>query len=407
MCSQERPLRVLHVVGSLRCGGIETWLMRLLRLRRPEWQLDFLVYAPPGQNGEYEAEALATGSKIIYAPVESRMRRIMRAVKLLPESNFLYRTLKSSNYDVVHVHGEEFLGDAMKAAINAGVPVRVAHCHSAVLARGKSGPEMWIRWLRHVTIDRTRLLQCGTDFLACSRDAGRLLVGARWDVDSRCQVHYCGIPLSPFELAAANVTRAQLLARYKIPTDAIIIGQVGSMGPTPIKNQKFLVDVFATLAARSPRYYLFMAGDGPLRPVLLEQIRQLGLADRVRMPGVIPNVLELMSMLFDVHVMPSINEGFGITVIEATAAGLGSVLSTGVPQEVSDSFPGRTLRISLTAPIADWADKIIEVLSWRKDPMSSIARLRGTLFSVEGSADALLQIYGARRLGGSVAEIKK
>jgi hypothetical protein len=58
-----RPLRILHQLGGLDRGGIETWLMHVLRRTdRRQFQMDFFVRGDA--RGEYEDELEALGSKI-------------------------------------------------------------------------------------------------------------------------------------------------------------------------------------------------------------------------------------------------------------------------------------------------------------------------------------------------------
>ncbi|NBV39309.1 MAG: glycosyltransferase family 1 protein [Verrucomicrobia bacterium] len=398
MDKNPKPIRALHVVGSLRRGGIETWLMNIIRRRRFDLQIDFLVYVSPNQSGEYEEEALKSGCKIFYAPQVSRLNKRLAMLGLLKPNNFLFHTLKEGKYDVLHVHGEEFLGNAVRDAFLAAVPVRVAHCHSTVLARGRGGLEMWLRWLRHITIDRVRLLRYGTDFVACSRDAGRFLLGSGWDAKPSARVIYCGIPLDAFIETQSKNLRADLLNKYNLPSDAIIVGHAGSMGPTPVKNHPFLVKVFAELAKRDKRYYLFMAGDGPLKPFIQTEVDSLGLIERVRMPGVIKDIPSLMTHLFNVHVMPSTAEGFGITVTEATAAGLASVISDALPAEVSERFSGRTHRLSLSASFETWADQIEKAISEQESPQLGLQRVKQTPLCLDQSIQEVINLY-QNRLG--------
>lgn len=391
--SLNRTIRVLHSVGSLNRGGIETWLMNVLRQRHPDLSMDFMLHAQPGESGDYEREALAAGCKIHYYPPVSRLTKRLRVLGLAKSSTALQDTLRAGNYDVLHVHGEEFNGDAVMEACRAGTSVRVAHCHHTRIARGKGGPEMWLRWARYLTIDRARVLRYATDLVACGRDAGRLMVGNRWDSDSRCQVVYCGVPLGAFDRALAQGGRAELLARYGLPSDAIVLGHAGSMGPSPVKNHEFLVRVFAELAGRDPRYYLFMAGDGPLRSGIESQVRALGLERRVRMPGVLPDVPAHMIHLFDAHALPSLSEGLPVVAIEATAAGLYTVMSNRVTDELADHLPGRTERLALEAPIATWADRLEHGLSLRESPADGIARVRATSLSIDQSVASLVALY--------------
>jgi glycosyltransferase involved in cell wall biosynthesis len=265
-----------------------------------------------------------------------------------------------------------------------------------MLARGKGGPEIWVRRLRHRTLERRLILRYATDLVACGRDAGRLMLGDAWGKDPRCQVIYCGVTLSAFERALLQTTRAELLAKYALPSDAKVIGHAGSMGPSPVKNHPFLIQVFAELAKRDSRHYLFMAGDGPLRGQIEQQVRSLGLTHRVRMPGLIANVPELMVHLFDVHLLPSLAEGLPVAVIEAAAAGLFSVCSDSVTSELEEHLPQRLAYVSLATPIPMWANAVETGLRQRIPPEEAVKLVRSTPLSIEFSVQALADLYRLR-----------
>lgn len=391
-----KPIRVLHSLGSLNRGGIETWLMHVVRHRHPELKMDFILGAQPGESGDYEREALASGCVIHHRPRESRLAKRLRMVGLAPTSTKLGDTLRAGGYDVLHVHGDEFNGDTVKEAFAAGTPVRVAHCHHTKIARGKGGPEMWVRWARYLTVDRARTLRYATDLVACGRDAGHLMVGSRWETDSRCRVIYCGVPLDAMQRALTSTTRAELLARHGLPADAIVVGHAGSMGIVPVKNHAFLVRVFAELAKRDKRYYLLMAGDGHGRPAIESLVRSLSLTGRVRMPGLLRDVPSHMAHLFNVHVLPSLSEGLPVVAIEAAAAGLYSVISDQVTNELDNHLPGRAEHLALSAPLGAWADRIEHGIALRESPVAGIARVQATPLSIDRSVADLVEIYRHR-----------
>lgn len=391
-----KPIKILHAVGSLNRGGIETWLTNVVRQRHPGLKMDFILGSRPGESGDYEREVAANGSRLFYRPPISRARRRMAALGFASIPPTLEETLRLGAYDVLHVHGEELNGDVVREAHRAGTPVRVAHCHHTQIARGKSGPEMWLRKLRYITIDRGRTLRHATDLVACGRDAGRLMVGARWDTDPRCKVIYCGVPLSSVENALVKTSRTELLKRYGFPADVRVIGHAGSMGPTPVKNHAFLVTIFTELARRDSRYRLVMAGGGPLRYEIECMVNELGLADKVRMPGVIPDVAAHMVHLFDVHVLPSLAEGLPVVAIEAAAAGLYTVMSSNVTDEFGEVLPGRSQRIDLSDSPSIWADKVEAALGMREPVELGIQRVRNSPFSIESSADSLYRLYSSR-----------
>src|SRR3990172_2611413 len=104
--------------------------------------------------------------------------------------------------------------------------------------------------MRFKTLDRSRILNHATDIVACSTDAGRFLVGDLWDNDVRCKPLYCGIPVENFEKTLQESQREQFRNSHGIPDDAIVVGHVGSMGPSRQKNHFFLLEIFRELARR-------------------------------------------------------------------------------------------------------------------------------------------------------------
>ncbi len=389
------PIRVLHSIYCLGRGGIETWLMNLVREGSPEVQFDFLV---GGMWGGYEEEAQGLGSRFHFEKPPSRVLKRLRIAGLAPRSRFLEDVLAREHYDVFHIHGEEFMGDAVRIADRAGVPVRVVHCHCTALARGKTSPEMALRSLRFRTLDRHRILRHATDIVACSSDAGRFLLDERWNIDRRSRLLYCGVPLRAFRDATTRFSRGEVRAAHGIPTEAIVVGHAGSMGPTPTKNHIGLVRIFAALAARDTRYFLFLAGDGPLRPDITDEIRRHGLTDRVLMPGLVADVPALMIHAFDVHALPSFREGLPVVGLEAVAAGLFTVCSSSITRDFTEAFPDRIQALSLDADPERWADAIEDGVRRRAAATEGIGLVEKSPFSIAASLRETVALY-ARRLG--------
>jgi glycosyltransferase involved in cell wall biosynthesis len=391
-----QSIRVLHCVGSLERGGIETWLTNLVRFNHPGLKFDFLLGAESGTGPDYEQEVMDAGCRIFRTNPSTKLQKRLRIIGVAKKDTTLREILQKEKYRICHVHGDEFNGDTMKIAAGSGTPVRVSHCHHTMLARGKRGVEMMIRRLRFLSQGRFLTLKYSTDLLACGHDAGRLMAGNRWDSDPRCRVVYCGVPLASFEQNLTTVSRSELLARYALPHDALVVGHAGSMGAVPVKNHSFLIRSFAELAARSGRYFLVLAGDGPARPELEMLVAQLGVAERVRFTGSISDVPAHMMHLFDVHVLPSLAEGLPVVAIEAASAGLYTVMSTNITDEIRACLPDRIERLPLTAPLATWADRIEAGISRRESCEKGIQRVRTTPLSIDKSAEDLYNVYNQR-----------
>ena len=94
---------------------------------------------------------------------------------------------------------------------------------------------------------------------------------------------------------------------------------VGTLaGLRPVKCLPALVKAFARLP---DNWKLVIVGDGPERTAIIESARQLGIEQRVCLPGAIDKP-EAVIGLFDILALSSQSEQFPLSVIEAMAAGL-------------------------------------------------------------------------------------
>jgi len=104
----------------------------------------------------------------------------------------------------------------------------------------------------------------------------------------------------------------------------VVIGTVA--GLRPVKNLPRLVRAFAGMKTKAVR--LVIVGTGPESERIAAEARRLGVADRLHMPGFLPDPARWIG-LFDVFALSSDSEQFPISLVEAMAAGLPAV-ATGV-----------------------------------------------------------------------------
>jgi glycosyltransferase involved in cell wall biosynthesis len=82
-----------------------------------------------------------------------------------------------------------------------------------------------------------------------------------------------------------------------------------------------LLQALAQLHARGVEFQLQLGGDGPDRSTIERAIRRYGLGDRVRLPGWLHDVQSALEEA-DIFVLPSLDEPFGIAILEAMARGV-------------------------------------------------------------------------------------
>ncbi|MCL2623379.1 MAG: glycosyltransferase [Planctomycetaceae bacterium] len=376
-------IRVLHVTDSLDWGGIDSWLMRFLALRRPEVKFDFAVL----YHGGRDDEARQLGADIHYLPYRW-------PYSVYRNMDNLERIVAQGRYDVVHYHKTDFSGALLKIAMRHGVPVRVDHSHNT---RGGDPYSLAVilRRIYHHLINRRRVRKYATSLLACSEEAGRFAFGRIWKKKRPNPMVYCGVPLGQFRQTRDETVRRSLCKQYGIPEDAVVIGTLGRFSFQ--KNQEFSVRVFAELAKRDPRYVLFLGGGGREGDAYTDMVkgisRQFAVENRVVFPGSCSNAPALFCQLFDVFLMPSRFEGFGIVFIEAAVCGLHTVCSHVISNDIMERIPECFTTLAITDSPVLWANAVEEALKKRKTPQQGFEVISRTPFSIETSVDNLLAVY--------------
>lgn len=95
------------------------------------------------------------------------------------------------------------------------------------------------------------------------------------------------------------------------------------------KNHEMQLRAFAALKDKYPEHKLVIFGDGELRAYIEETAVKLGIADRVFLPGVVPDVASHIERA-SLFLLTSYSEGVSNALIEALALGL-PVIATDVP----------------------------------------------------------------------------
>jgi glycosyltransferase involved in cell wall biosynthesis len=338
MANPSPPIRIVHVLGSLVGGGIETWLMNVLRhLDRDLFTIDIVVSSLSRSPLMDEAEAL--GSQIHVCLAHSQQLRF---------ATNLTRTFQSKGpYDIIHGNLHFLNGVVAFCGALSGAPVRIVHSHTRSPFRNLSPAE---RVKNRAARSLLRTFANGA--LACSSHAGAELFGSDWNKRFHGRVLQCGIDLAAFR---QQVDRKALRASLGIPRDALVIGHAGRF--VPEKNHAFFLKVVECYAERNPRAHFLLVGDGPLLPEVKRQAALFAGANRFHFLGTRYDVPALMSGAMDCFLFPSLFEGLGLALVEAQAAGLPCVYSDVIPPE-ADIFAPLLSRVSLNASVEEWCNAI-------------------------------------------------
>lgn len=357
-------IRVLHYGISSNAGGIETYLLNLTQhVDHDRFHFDF-VHNRVGEPCFYN-ELTAMGSRF-YAitPRKESLRKNRRELDEL---------FGRESFDIFHCHVNTLsYVEPIRAALRHGCRVAV-HSHNA--GASNSLVTTLLHRAHSATFPRDRVTP-----IAVSSLAGEWLYGK----GSRFEIINNGIDVCRFEFdqAARDRVRAELDLQSNF-----VVGNVAAF--LPAKNHIFLVRIFEALSDRIPEAKLLLVGAGPLEDQVRRQVAGLGLTDKVLLLGRRADVPDVLSAM-DRFVFPSLYEGFPLAVLEAQVAGLPSVISEAVTDEVV--ITDFCTRLSLARSPAQWAQALAAVGEGR-DRRSSSREASTAGLSAEVAAERVQRLY--------------
>lgn len=298
--STNSPIKVVHVISSLKRGGAEKWLVDMVGLLHDHGIVQKVIYFHAGPH-ENDIKSLGIESKLVrgllfrYDPVF--FIRLF-AVIIRERPNIIHSSLWAANF-IARIIGK-FLR----------IPVVTTH-HSAIDYDSK---------LR-ILLDTSTHVMAAHQVYVSHQVKSVIHTKLQLKESATDSIIQNGIDIDSFEqkLNECSVSRDQV----GIPAQAFVIGAVGRF--VEVKNFSFLLKVVAQLVRIDPLIYCILIGVGPLESELRAQAHELGIERNVLFFIGEPacNYYRIM----DCFVQPSIQEGLSIALLEAMYAKLPCIVS--------------------------------------------------------------------------------
>ncbi|WP_099106211.1 glycosyltransferase [Neolewinella marina] len=353
-------------------AGVETMIMNLYRcMDRSRLLFDFLYFS--NDQFDYDEEIRQLGGRI---------HRLREPKNLLDRLKLSKSFLTSHHqYSAIHVHDLYHSGLYLLAAWMSGTKIRVMHAH---VTRPNLRLSPLARLYQGLTIGLARRLATGR--IACGRAAGQFLYGN----STPFTVMKNGIALQEFEPPPLH-RKSEIRKSIGVSDTATLLCQVGRLEQQ--KNPLYSLEVLHSLRLQGKEVMLIYAGEGRLRPAIIERARELGLTGHVRLLGSRQDTPDLM-FASDHLLLPSYYEGFPLVIVESQAMGLSSIVSDRVSPEI-DLNLGLVRFIGLESP-ARWASTILENSATRK--VGTTARHQILREAGYDAGQNLGQLYGLYRV---------
>ena len=358
-------IRVLHVVTKMDAAGIETLLMTFYRqMDRSKVQFDFLVHR--NSEGFYDNEILKMGGRIYSVPSLHPFHHN----KYINSLNCFFAS--HPEYKIVHSHINTFSMYVLRAAKEAGIPVRIAHSHIA-------NPSLSIKTPFRI-YTKLLLRRYSTHNFACSIMAGKWLFGKK-NISSP-NFYLVRNAIYSTKYLFDEKIRIEIRNTFNIEKEFVFL-HVGRF--VKQKNHIFLLNFFVRFHQKYPNSKLWLIGEGPLKKEVEHKIMKLGIIDSVELLGVRENVNQFM-MAADCLLFPSIFEGLGIVAVEAQTSGLLTIVSNNIPVEANIS----SLFHQLPLDVEKWVSEVEYLLEYERGK-ENVASQSG--YDVKETASWLQNFY--------------
>lgn len=180
-----------------------------------------------------------------------------------------------------------------------------------------------------------------------------------------------------------------ILEAKEIHYDLLTVGRLEI-----VKNHKFLIDIVKSIKERGMDIRLVIVGDGVLKEELQNAVADLGLSGNIIFLGVVKDLREVFSNSL-MYVHTSLAETFGLSILEAMAAGLPVV--TGNFEGIDESVLINQHNV-LIAKNGDLEDFIEKILLLKKDAnlarkLSTSGRVTASKFSLKNYIESIDKYY--------------
>jgi len=304
-------MRILFIANHLNVGGISSYLLTLAGGLK---QKGHQIYLASG-GGELEDKFIQAGVTLFNVPLKTKN-------EISPKIFFSFRRLRivirEFNIDLIHSHSRttQVLGAWLGRAL--GKP-HIFTCH------GFFKPKL-----------SRRIFGCwGQKVIAISQQVKEhLLSDFKLDKNNICVIHN-GIDTKNFGDFSA---RDRLRQGFGIK-DAFLIGIIARL--SDVKGHLYLIRAMPEVIKVFPTTKLLIIGEGKMKKLLIQEVGRLGIQDSVLFIPQVSNTKEMLAAM-DIFVMPSLQEGLGLALMEAMAQGIAVVGSAvgGIKTLIQDKHNG-------------------------------------------------------------------
>jgi glycosyltransferase involved in cell wall biosynthesis len=332
-------IRILYITSLLdKKGGAEKNLCDIvLNIDKHK----FMPYVLAFKGGELTEELETRGINVQVNGVSKLI-----SYNALKKGKDLYYFLKKVKIQVIVTYHHD-------ADIWAGIIARLAGVLVVISSRRDMGYQLA---KKHIWFYRI-FSHLFSSFITVSEAVGLEISRREWIGQGRIKVIHNGLRT---DLYSKKHDLQEVCKKYGISSTKTVIGIVASF--RPVKGQMYLVEAINKIVKSYNDIQVVCVGDNETEyfSSVKSRIDELELQKYFLFTGVQQNIPEILS-IFDIFVMPSVNEGFSNAIIEAMAAGKPVIApdSGGNPEAVEHGKSGFLFKPCDSGSLAEALKKLI------------------------------------------------
>jgi len=357
-------VNILFIANHLNVGGISSYLYTLAGGLKENGHNVYVA----SNGGELLGKFTEAGIKHISVPLKTKKEISPKIILCFFK---LRKVIRQYNIDLVHTNSRttQVLGSLLS---RYSARPHVFTCH------GFFKPKL-----------SRRFFPCwGDGLIAISRQVKEHLISDFNLDEDKITVINNGIDVQNF----GDFSSRQTLRKDLGIGDLLLIGIVARL--SDVKGHTYLLQSMRIVIKNFPSVKLLIAGEGKMKDALVKETDDLGLKNNVLfLPqvGGTENVLAAM----DIFVMPSLQEGLGLALMEAMAQGLAVIGSAvgGIKTLIKDGYDGLLVEPANPAALAGALVRLLSDERLRNNLGANARKFIADNFSKEKMVDATEKVY--------------
>ncbi|MFA6357555.1 MAG: glycosyltransferase family 4 protein [Candidatus Omnitrophota bacterium] len=331
-------MNVLFIANHLNVGGISSYLFTLSTGLKENGHNVYLA----SSGGELVEKFVLSGIKHIQVPLKTKSEI---SPKIILSFLKLKKLMRVNNIDLVHSNSRttQVLGNLLSRS--RGV-VHIFTCH------GFFKPKL-----------SRRLFPCwGEAVIAISQEVKEHLIFDLKLPECKISVINNGIDVKNF----GDFSQRDNLRKKLGVNDQFLVGIIARL--SDVKGHIYLIRAMPEILKSFALVKLLIIGEGKMKTTLVKEVDRLGIKDSVLFIDQASETRDMLSAM-DIFIMPSLQEGLGLALMEAMAQGLAVVGSRvgGIKTLIQDKVNGLLVNPQDSAMLAEAIITLLKDSRMRRD----------------------------------------